>query len=58
MKIVKTVRPPSGLQKFVFRMPIYVYRAGIGRLFGRRIMLLNHVGRVSGKQRQTILGRC
>ena len=55
MKIVKKVRPPAGLQKFVFRMPIYVYRAGIGWLFGRRIMLLNHVGRVSGKQRQTIL---
>ena len=55
MKIVKKVRPPAGLQRLVFRIPIYVYRVGLGWLFGRRLVLLNHVGRVSGKQRQTIL---
>jgi deazaflavin-dependent oxidoreductase (nitroreductase family) len=52
---VKKGQPPAGLQRLVFRMPIYVYRVGLGWLFGRRLMLLNHVGRVSGKQRQTIL---
>lgn len=39
----------------MFRAPIYLYRLGLGWLFGKRILLLNHIGRVSGKQRQVIL---
>jgi deazaflavin-dependent oxidoreductase (nitroreductase family) len=39
----------------LFRTPIYLYRLGLGWLFGARILLLNHTGRVSGKQRQVIL---
>jgi deazaflavin-dependent oxidoreductase (nitroreductase family) len=39
----------------VFRAPIYAYRLRLGWLFGHRILLLNHVGRSSGKQRQAIL---
>ena len=55
MKIVKSVRPPSGVSRALFRAPIYLYRLGLGWLFGRRILLLNHIGRVSRKQRQVIL---
>ena len=55
MKIVKNVQPPTGLSRLVFRVPIYVYRLGMGWLFGDRLMLLSHIGRVSGKQRQTVL---
>ena len=55
MKIVKTVQPPAGLSRLLFRVPIHLYRIGLGSLFGERIMLLNHVGRVSGKPRQAIL---
>ena len=55
MKIVKSVRPPSGVSRTLFRAPIYLYRLGLGWLFGKRILLLNHIGRVSGKQRQVIL---
>ncbi len=55
MKIVKDVRPPSGVSRALFRAPIYLYRLGLGWLFGKRILLLNHIGRVSGKQRQVIL---
>ena len=55
MKIVKKVQPPEGLSRLLYRTPIYVYRIGFGWLFGSRLMLLNHVGRVSGKPRQTIL---
>ncbi|WP_396928598.1 nitroreductase family deazaflavin-dependent oxidoreductase [Mycolicibacterium sp.] len=36
-------------------MPIYAYRFGLGWLFGSRLLLLNHVGRVSGKRRRTVL---
>jgi deazaflavin-dependent oxidoreductase (nitroreductase family) len=55
MKIVKSVRPPSGVSRALFRAPIYLYRLGLGWLFGRRILLLNHIGRVSGTQRQVVL---
>ncbi len=55
MKIVKNVQPPTGLSRLLFRIPIYFYRLGLGWLFGERLMLLNHIGRVSGKQRQTVL---
>jgi len=55
MKIVKTVQPPSGVSRALFRAPIYLYRLGLGWLFGKRILRLNHIGRVSGRQRQVIL---
>ena len=55
MKIVKNVQPPAGLTRFLFRIPIQLYRLRLGWLFGSRLLLLNHIGRVSGKPRQTIL---
>jgi hypothetical protein len=55
VKIVKNVQPLAGLTRFLFRMPIYLYRLKLGWLFGSRLLLLNHVGRVSGKSRLTIL---
>lgn len=55
MQITKHLQPPTGLSRKLFRVPIYFYRAGLGRMLGNRILLLHHVGRVSGKQRQAIL---
>jgi deazaflavin-dependent oxidoreductase (nitroreductase family) len=55
MEIVKRVRPPTGLMRLLFRLPIHAYRLRLGWLFGGRILLLNHVGRVTGKRRQVIL---
>ncbi|HTX97408.1 MAG TPA: nitroreductase family deazaflavin-dependent oxidoreductase [Mycobacterium sp.] len=55
MKIVKNVQAPAGLTRFLFRIPIHLYRLRLGWLFGSRLLLLNHIGRVSGKPRQTIL---
>ncbi|MGW0824493.1 nitroreductase family deazaflavin-dependent oxidoreductase [Streptomyces sp. NPDC002845] len=55
MEIVKRVRPPTGVKRLLFRLPIHLYRMGLGWLFGRRIMLVNHIGRATGKRRQVIL---
>jgi deazaflavin-dependent oxidoreductase (nitroreductase family) len=55
MNIVKTVHPPSGLSRALFRAPIHLYRLNLGWLLGKRILMLNHIGRVSGTQRQVIL---
>ncbi len=39
----------------IFKLPIFLYRLGLGCLFGHRFMMLTHVGRRSGKTYRTIL---
>ncbi len=48
-------RPPRGLQRLVWRMPILLYRLGLGWLLGRRFLLLTHIGRKTGRPRQAVL---
>jgi deazaflavin-dependent oxidoreductase (nitroreductase family) len=55
MRIVKNIRLPTGLNRWAFRLPIYAYRLGLGWLFGGRLLLLTHTGRVSGQPRQAVL---
>lgn len=55
MEIVKKVGPPKGLGRLLFRLPIHLYRCGLGWLFGNRLVLVKHVGRVTGKPRQVVL---
>src|SRR5574338_976646 len=52
---VKDVRPPRGLARFGFRLPIGLYRLGLGGLLGKRFLLLTHTGRKTGLERQTVL---
>ncbi|MCA9953272.1 MAG: nitroreductase family deazaflavin-dependent oxidoreductase [Ardenticatenaceae bacterium] len=54
--MTKTERKPvTGLKKFFFRAPLFLYRIGLGGLLGHRFLLLNHIGRKSGKPRQSVL---
>ena len=39
----------------IFKSPVLLYRLGLGWLFGKRFMLLTHIGHRSGKVRRTIL---
>jgi hypothetical protein len=39
----------------ILKLPLLLYRTGLGRLLAHRFMLLTHVGRRSGKVRQTVL---
>ncbi|WP_158167903.1 nitroreductase family deazaflavin-dependent oxidoreductase [Mycolicibacterium smegmatis] len=55
MKMVKRVQPPTGLSRLLFRAPLAMYKANLGWLFGNRILLLHHIGRVTGKNREVIL---
>jgi hypothetical protein len=48
-------RPPSGLRRALLRAPIWLYRAGLGGLLGRRVLLLTHIGRSTGRARQVVL---
>lgn len=52
---VKDVRPPRGLARLGFRLPIGLYRLGLGGLLGKRFLLLTHTGRKTGLERQTVL---
>lgn len=56
MRVLRRRRSlPSGLRRFLFRLPIQLYRFGLGWVFGRRLLLLNHTGRASGERRQAVL---
>ena len=52
---MKFPAPPRGLKAIPWRMPIWIYRLGLGGLLGKRALLLTHQGRKSGKQRQAVL---
>ena len=52
---VRELSPPAGLARILFRLPIGLYRAGLGWMFGDRFLLLNHLGRKSGLPRQAVL---
>jgi deazaflavin-dependent oxidoreductase (nitroreductase family) len=47
--------PPQGLLRFALRLPIALYRCGLGFLLGGRFLLLTHRGRVTGRERRTLL---
>ncbi|MFE0583179.1 nitroreductase family deazaflavin-dependent oxidoreductase [Streptomyces sp. NPDC058874] len=46
---------PTGWRRAVARLPIGLYRIGLGALLGRRMLLLRHIGRVSGQPREVCL---
>ncbi len=52
---MKFPAPPRGIKAIPWRMPIWIYRLGLGGLMGNRFLLLTHQGRKSGKNRQTVL---
>ncbi|WP_336082640.1 nitroreductase family deazaflavin-dependent oxidoreductase [Nocardia sp. SSK8] len=41
--------------RWLVRAPILLYRAGFGFLFGRRLLMLEHLGRSSGQRRYVVL---
>lgn len=54
-KVATIKRPSSGFKRWLFRAPIWLYKVGLGGLMGKRFLLLNHVGRVSGLPRQAVV---
>lgn len=47
--------PPRRVGRWVARLPILLYRLGLGRLLGGRLLLLTHRRRKSGQLRRTVL---
>lgn len=52
---IKEIHPPRGFERLLWRAPIWLYRVGLGGLLGGRFLLLNHIGRKSGRVRQNVL---
>lgn len=50
-----TTAAPRGLARLALRMPIWLYQAGLGWLLGARFLMLTHIGRKTGRPRQTVL---
>jgi len=54
-ELTREVKPPRGLSRLFYRLPILLYHAGLGWLLGKRFLLLTHTGRISGLPRQAVL---
>jgi len=51
-------KPPSGLLKFFFKVPLYVHKMGFGgweKLIGAEWMLIATTGRKTGKRREAMV---
>ncbi|MFJ2150973.1 nitroreductase family deazaflavin-dependent oxidoreductase [Streptomyces microflavus] len=48
-------RLPCGWRRRLARLPIAFYRAGLGPVLGRRLLLLRHTGRLSGLDQFVVL---
>ena len=46
---------PTGAFKHLLHAPVWLFRVRLGFIFGKRIVMLEHIGRRSGKLRQTPL---
>ena len=46
---------PTGFKKWLLHAPAYLYRAGLGFMFGNRFLMVEHTGRTSGTQYETVL---
>lgn len=51
----KVPDPPKGNKAVLWRLPIWLYRMKLGWLLGHRMLLLTHIGRISGKPRNAVL---
>ncbi len=52
---IREVKPPHGLARIFFRIPILLYRARLGWLLDQRFLMMTHTGRISGLARRVVL---
>ena len=51
----KSAHRPSRVLKFLFDLPSWLYRWGLGWMLGKRVLAVTHKGRKSGNEHRTIL---
>jgi deazaflavin-dependent oxidoreductase (nitroreductase family) len=52
---VVTDKKPTGLLRWALRLPIWLFRAHLGFLFGHRLAYLAHRGRKTGARREVVV---
>jgi deazaflavin-dependent oxidoreductase (nitroreductase family) len=52
---VSELKPPKGISRLLFRVPIWLYNYNLGWLLGKRFLKITHIGRKSGLPRQVVL---
>ncbi len=55
IRTVDRPRSPARLRRHLFRLPVLLFRARLGWLFGGRLVCLEHVGRRTGRHRWVVL---
>lgn len=55
MEKIREPKPPKGLVRWIYRLPLLFYRAGLNAWMGDRFIHLVHIGRVSGLRRETVI---
>ncbi|GIV78172.1 MAG: nitroreductase [Litorilinea sp.] len=46
---------PRGFVRLILRLPVWLYRLHLGWILGGRFIMFTHIGRKSGKPRQTVV---
>jgi deazaflavin-dependent oxidoreductase (nitroreductase family) len=46
---------PTGVLKWAFLLPRYLYRWHLGWMLGHRCLMVTHIGRKTGRRRETVL---
>ncbi|MFJ4790878.1 nitroreductase family deazaflavin-dependent oxidoreductase [Streptomyces sp. NPDC088794] len=46
---------PTGWRRLALRLPVLLFRAGLGPLLGKRLLLLHHTGRLTDRDHMTAL---
>ena len=52
---VGSLNHPQGFRRVIHRLPLGLYRVGLGGLLGHRFVLVHHLGRRSGQWRQVVV---
>ncbi|MDM4719327.1 nitroreductase family deazaflavin-dependent oxidoreductase [Micromonospora sp. WMMA1363] len=55
MESIGKPKAPTGMRRLMFRLPVYLYRVGLGARLGGRFLYLVHTGRVSGRRRDVVI---
>lgn len=52
---MQTLYPKNEIGKILFKLPIFLWRLGLGPIVGKILMIITHTGRKSGTPRQTMV---
>ena len=52
-KNIQEIYPDTQIEKFIYQIPIFAWRLGLGPILGKYILIFTHIGRKTGVSRRT-----